>query len=1287
MSTSTGQLSGVARSLRDSPYVGLTHFTEEDSLFFFGREAERRIILANLMASRLTLVYGPSGVGKSSLLRAGVVRDVQTAAHRALKAGKIPESIGLVFSSWRDDPLFALGELIERRVCDLLGDIAPDPVPPTRHLDELLGLWTTRLDERARHLEEETGIKQPEHVELLLVLDQFEEYFVYHPGEEGAGTFASELPRAVNRRGLRANFLLSIREDGYTLLDQFEDEIPNLFSNNIRVEHLNREAAEQAIRGPVERYTELFGSASVPCKVEDDLVEAVIQQVKTGTVAFGQAGAGTVATEDDADLRVETPFLQLVMERLWADEVAEHSDALRLQSLKRLGGAQTIVHEHLGRAIDALDDDARELAASVFDRLVTPSGSKIAYLPSDLAALEDVPLPQLSDVLAELAGPRILRVVAPAPGQSEPRYEIFHDVLAAPILEWRARYEQEQNQQQLARDLAQQEVEAARQRAAARRFRGVAVIASALAIAAVALAVWANDKQRDATRATKSARTAQKQAVTAQKQARANADVSRASVLLPTDPAAALKLGLKAFASDPQNEPALGVLRQAALSSHLISVLRRESPVVEAAFAAGTPRVVTVQATGVVDLWNGRTGKWLQSLDDPNAADGRIRAVFSSDGRRLAVEHRSGPSEYSTTSVTVWDTVRAQRLATLRLPPGVLAFSPDGRLVAHAPRPTRGLLPTDRARISHAVRLWSVTPAGASARRPLRWDRNTPEALGFSRDGTSLTSASLASSGAIWNLRTGRRVSLQEIASFPAFATDVVYSRSGSLVATRTEDGLVRVFNVRTGRLVGSRLRAGVPTVTAAPGGGFALGGSSRDALIWRSDQIALVGHTDAVNSIAFSADGTWAVTASSDRTVRVWDAKTGELRGTLAGDDDRVSSAVFSPDGGRIVEVSGDGAARLWRLPVDRPEIRLPALAGVKNVSFSGDGTYVLAASGSSVLVGPPWRRFPVPTREAAFAPDNGLVTGSPSDGVTLHNLKTGANQVVLPQGTVAVLSSLGPGRRWAAAITKGPTSVVIFDAVTGARVHVLRGTPRYAADKRVSSADGRFVATLRATRTQSGLSNLRRYAEVTTEPASIDVWNVVTRAHVFSWRQNFDRVESVIGSIAVDRVGRYVAVGTKEGAVFVWELATGKVSILQTHVPIRTLAFSPTDDLLATAGDGTSADLWHVGTDRKARKVRSLVGHTGWINSIAFSADGSAIVTASDDGTTRVWGASDGDLWAAFRQGRTHGVLDAAFDPSGSRVVVASQGGASAIYACPVCGSREEVRQFASKRQPLRP
>ena len=88
-----------------SPYKGLNAFedSELDALLFFGREREREIVVANLIASRLTVLYGPSGVGKSSLLRAAVARSLR----------ELPEEpLVVVFSRWSEDPAAALAEAV-----------------------------------------------------------------------------------------------------------------------------------------------------------------------------------------------------------------------------------------------------------------------------------------------------------------------------------------------------------------------------------------------------------------------------------------------------------------------------------------------------------------------------------------------------------------------------------------------------------------------------------------------------------------------------------------------------------------------------------------------------------------------------------------------------------------------------------------------------------------------------------------------------------------------------------------------------------------------------------------------------------------------------------------------------------------------------------------------------------------------------------------------------------------------------------------------------------------------
>ena len=86
-----------------SPFQGLGFYTEDDAKWFFGRTVERKVILAHLRTARLTVLYAESGVGKSSLLRAGVAARLRELAARTSAGGRSPRFVPVVFSAWKDD--------------------------------------------------------------------------------------------------------------------------------------------------------------------------------------------------------------------------------------------------------------------------------------------------------------------------------------------------------------------------------------------------------------------------------------------------------------------------------------------------------------------------------------------------------------------------------------------------------------------------------------------------------------------------------------------------------------------------------------------------------------------------------------------------------------------------------------------------------------------------------------------------------------------------------------------------------------------------------------------------------------------------------------------------------------------------------------------------------------------------------------------------------------------------------------------------------------------------------
>jgi hypothetical protein len=582
--------------------------TELDALLFCGREPEREVVVANLLASRLTVLYGASGVGKTSLLRAAVAHSLRQADDAAV----------VLFSSWAGDPRSGLGDAIDAAVGI-----------------ESSGPLTERLGAASR-----AG-----RGDVYVILDQFEEYFLYHEGD----AFAGELAAAIREPALRAHFLLGLREDALAKLDAFKGRIPNLFANYLRLDHLDRRGARAAILGPVERFNELTGEEVL---VEPELVEAVLDQVAAGKVDVGRGGRGGVETDEE---RIEAPYLQLVLERLWEVERESGSTVLRLATLRELGGAESIVRAHLERALGSLRPVEQDVAATMFDHLVTPSGSKIAHRPSDLAQYAAVEEADVIPVLNALGRERIVRAVDGAGGRE--RYEIFHDVLADGVLAWRARRELE------------------RDRETARKHQRRLAILAALALlglaAMTAVAIYALTERSHAR--------------SAARQARARALEATALANLPADPPRALVDAVAAARIAP-GARAEDVLRRALVEARLRRVLRADGPVSVVAFAPRRGRMLAAGADRRVRIYSAGG-----TLEQTLRVGAPVRAAsFSPDGDQVVA---AGGRK-----ARVWNVATGKPLLRLRLPGSATSamFSPDGRS-SGAPRPAGAWPPFDRA--------------------------------------------------------------------------------------------------------------------------------------------------------------------------------------------------------------------------------------------------------------------------------------------------------------------------------------------------------------------------------------------------------------------------------------------------------------------------------------------------------------------------------------------------------------------------------------------------------------
>ena len=750
-----------------SPYRGLTPYTEDDYAYFFGREQETNAISANLEVARFTLFYGPSGVGKSSVLRAGVLHQLQqrAAANAAANAADgRPEFIPVYFNRWQQEPVQGLSQAVAAAAQPYLPDAAMSP-PDGPLLAQLQG-WS-----------QATGS------DLLLILDQFEEYFLYQNPASASdpASFGAQLVQIANHSSLRVNLLISLREDALARLDYFKGRIPFLLDNRLSIGHLKRGAGQQAVEAPLAQYNREYTTAYT---IEPQLVEAVLDQVGSGTITLGRQSSGSRRPEgtelaaQSGDL-IEAPYLQLVLTRLWEKETGQSSSCLRLSTLDDLGGAEAIVRNHLDNTLDSLAAAEQALAARFLDRLVTPSGAKIALSLAELTGYAGAPQPQVEAVIRILEESRLLRGVQTPDGGT--RYEILHDVLGPALLDWHGRFQKTLEEEarlaqaQKARAAAEAEARVAEERArlqemaaseAQRRVRqarlalvGLSLLLL-LALGAVGWAVSAqnNAKQRaqeanEASVAAEVARTeADSSAAEAERQ-KQNAETARAEAQTNASEAerqagialaAAARADERAAAADLASRRALAesMAGYSQLLIHRDHLYDDRSLILarDAALLGESPNSYTALRTAVD---NARS---LLVIPSPASRHlGAVNAVaFSPDGQRIVSGGADG-------TIRLWRAGDMQPLQLLFGHTGrvlSVGFSPDGQRIVSAG-------------FDSSVRVWDV----ASGEEVSRLEGHTGRvwSVGFSPDGERIVSAGDDSSVRVWE--SARRLLLRAIAA------------------------------------------------------------------------------------------------------------------------------------------------------------------------------------------------------------------------------------------------------------------------------------------------------------------------------------------------------------------------------------------------------------------------------------------------------------------------------------------------------------------------------------------
>ena len=904
-----------------NPYKGLRPFLEADALDFFGREAFIQRLLERLSdadhSSRFIAVVGPSGSGKSSVVRAGLVA--------AIRRGTVPGS-----EAWFVTEMHPGHHPLEELDAALMRVAVRPPA----------GLLN-RLESGPRGLLEVADAIVPEGTELLLIVDQFEEAFTLTESEDDRALFLESLRVATADPASRVRVIATLRADFYDRPLRYPRMGQLLGSSTEVLSPLTPEELERAIVRPAEHSGLNVDGALVP-QIAADVAE--------------QPGA--------------LPLVQYALTELYD---RRHDGRLTLEAYREIGGVGGALAASAEHLYATRQPAGREAVRQLFLRLVTlgegTADSRRRIPLSHLSAIE-VDASAMESALDSYGRHRLLTFDRD-PSTREPTVEVAHEALlrawerlrgwidegredvrmhrrlSDAANEWErsgpepsflltgSRLEQfeswasttslalgpgergylvasiSRREKERSAEAARGERERAVERRSVKRLRALVAVLTVAALVAATLTAVALDQNANAQRASRLAAARELAAA-----ASANLEVDRELTIL---------LALEALRTTrdvdgtvvPEVEE---VLRRAAPAVAIDTTSVLGTGIRTITFTADGTAVAIVGRDGSVGVWDLRDGSRSLGIRSPETCHSYdcpdvFSVDLSEDGSLLATGDGEG-------LVHVWKLGPAREILTVSNPyvtppyfsedvTSQVALSPDGQLLA-------------TGELDDTVQMWDIPT------RQKLWsvrDLPSPAALAFSPDGSHLffgpdnptsdagPSIVDVASGEVEILLTERTVDVWG----PRFSAD------GSRVAFTHHDPFVSshlaVWDVPSDVQVSDASSEGGPLALSPDGRVVATSGGPVLRLL-DADSLdrlrTLEGHTAPITLIEFSPDGGTIVTASLDGTARVWDTESGDTILVPPVRPTGVVAAAFSADGSRITTIYADGTIIVQPLTVE---------------------------------------------------------------------------------------------------------------------------------------------------------------------------------------------------------------------------------------------------------------------------------------------------------------------------------------------------------------------------------
>ena len=358
--------------MEKSPFKFLDSYNKDDQDIFFGRERETEELYQKVFESKILLVYGITGTGKTSLINCGL-------------ANKFNESDWLPIYVRRNQDII-------QSIIDKLSEFSYDNTKASNNKESILKLiQSVYLD----------NFKP-----IYLLFDQFEELFIFGNKDERKAFI--ELIDAINQSDIQCKCLFILREEFLANITEFEKTIPEFFQNRIRIEKMSPVKAIETIKGPCN---------AVGIEIKDEVAEDILHKV----------------SKDESS--IELTYLQVLLDKIYQSAVAESKDGISItqEIVNKIGDVEDILGDFLEQQIRTFEnsDDILHILKS----FVSVHGTKKQVSPEEIndhlkTFDQEIDQEQLPIILQDLVSKRILNEK-----DDHGRYELIHDALAAKIYE------------------------------------------------------------------------------------------------------------------------------------------------------------------------------------------------------------------------------------------------------------------------------------------------------------------------------------------------------------------------------------------------------------------------------------------------------------------------------------------------------------------------------------------------------------------------------------------------------------------------------------------------------------------------------------------------------------------------------------------------------------------------------------------------------------------------------------------------------------------------------------